>query len=112
MRAWLTIALLVAMIGCASSDPLRPGRTIDAVSRDLGPPDVVLEQAGDLGRYYTPASPPTVAWNTNALDYFYLRSNKKIRFIDGRLVQVSPLSEDDIAEVQWSLGVIATTRPK
>jgi len=80
---------------------------------DLGPPDLLCEHAGDMGRYLLPADKPEDVWKPYQIEYFYLDRNLKVTVMayDVRREALSPETRQIVQGIVQRYNENATRRP-
>ena len=73
-----------------------------------GRPDLIYEEAGDMGRYYSPANPPPERWRVRRTTRYWL-SEDRYQVIEGhQATEWGPMDEHQRREVECILRGLAT----
>lgn len=102
MRIAYGILSLCIVSGCVEQgkgmDNVIPlGTSITEVQYEYGIPDLIIDRSGDLSRFYAPTSRPVEEWPWESRRSFvYLDRKLLVAFVNGRAIDVHPLSADEL----------------
>jgi len=93
----LLILPLTLLSACTHNggDAIQRGTPITHVQFDIGLPDVISDQFGDLARFYTPTSRPAEEWPAEApRTFYYLPRNLAVTFVRGAVVRTEAIDPE------------------
>ncbi|HYE19128.1 MAG TPA: hypothetical protein VEA69_11825 [Tepidisphaeraceae bacterium] len=88
----------VCVGGCVANNQdraIRPGTPITHVQFDFGVPDVISDESGSEGRFYSPYDRPPFEWPADApRTFFYFDRNVQVVFVNGKSTTSSPIDAE------------------